>query len=72
MPLLASFDSVHWLAVPIGILYCLPSIVAASRRCKDTFSILALNILAGWTLIGWLIAFIWSFTSEGRWQRRHV
>lgn len=42
------------------VLYMVPSLVAIFRGHKDVVSILLINILLGWTMVGWLIAFIWS------------
>lgn len=53
--------SILLLAVIVGG-YFLPSIIAVKRKHQSTPAVVALNILLGWTLIGWLIAFIWSLT----------
>lgn len=42
------------------VLYMTPSLIAIFRRHKDIVSILMINILLGWTMIGWIIALIWS------------
>ncbi len=47
------------------LLYLLPSAVAALRRHRDRGALLALNLLAGWTGLGWLIALVWSLTGSG-------
>jgi len=39
--------------------YFLPSIVGAARDCKGG-GIFFVNLLLGWTAIGWLVAFIWA------------
>jgi hypothetical protein len=44
--------------------YCLPIIIAAIRHSKSMVGIVLLNILAGWTFIGWIIALIWAITGE--------
>ncbi|MEY8709490.1 superinfection immunity protein [Mangrovibacter phragmitis] len=44
------------------LMYLLPSINAKGRGHKDRKAIYALNIILGWTAIGWLVAFIWSLT----------
>ncbi len=46
------------------VLYVLPSIVAFSRHHTQRDAILVLNILAGWTLFGWVAAFVWAFLDE--------
>ena len=42
-------------------LYFYPTICAAGEHPKIT-PILALNLLAGWTFIGWIAAFIWALS----------
>lgn len=42
----------------IGFAYFLPSIVALSRSHQSWPAILAVNVLRGWTALGWLVAFI--------------
>lgn len=41
-------------------LYFTPSIVAFYRAKPSRYSIAFLNLLTGWTIIGWLAAFIWA------------
>src|SRR2546430_14220253 len=43
-------------------LYFLPAYLA--RKKPDFTSILLLNLLAGWTFIGWIIALIWALTAK--------
>lgn len=47
----------------LGVLYFVPTIIAVKRKHKSTGGIVVLNILAGWTFIGWLIALVWSLSS---------
>lgn len=42
--------------------YFLPTIVALARRHQNGLAIFVLNLLLGWTFIGWAIALIWAFT----------
>jgi hypothetical protein len=44
--------------------YFLPSIVALIRRKRNSLAIFFLNLFAGWTGIGWLIALIWAAIYE--------
>jgi hypothetical protein len=48
------------------ILGFLPTIIALLRGHHNTFAIFLTNLLLGWTGIGWIIAFIWSFTNNSR------
>ncbi|WP_419554913.1 superinfection immunity protein [Candidatus Poriferisodalis sp.] len=52
-------------------MYCLPSVVALLRRQPRTGRIIALNVLGGWTVVGWLLALSWSCAdpNERRQQR---
>ena len=47
----------------IAGLYMLPFIVAAVRSHHQTLAIFVLNLLAGWTFIGWLVAIVWACTA---------
>lgn len=51
------------LLVIVLFLYLLPTFIAGCRGHHNTLAIGALNILFGWTLLGWAVAFIWSFTA---------
>ncbi len=37
-------------------LYLLPTIIGASRKVVNIGSVAAINLLLGWTLIGWVVA----------------
>lgn len=41
--------------------YFLPFCIAYFRLKKDVFAIFTLNLLLGWTFIGWVIALVWAF-----------
>lgn len=43
-------------------LYFLPSIVGYSKR--NFSGIFLLNLLPGWTMIGWVVALVWAVTYE--------
>ena len=44
--------------------YSLPTVCAMTRRHKDTNAIAALNLMLGWTLVGWIVALVWSMTGN--------
>ncbi len=46
----------------IGGLYFLPAVIGFVRDHHSKWAILAVNVFFGWTMIGWLIALIWSLT----------
>lgn len=56
-----------WLSVGIVIsviLYFLPTGIALLRRHHNALAIFVLNLLAGWTIIGWFGALAWSVTGR--------
>jgi hypothetical protein len=46
------------------IVYFIPTLVARLRHHNNKLAIIVLNILAGWTAIGWLVALVWSCTDN--------
>lgn len=49
--------------IALGI-YLIPAGIADYRRHNNRHAIAALNIVAGWTALGWLIALIWALTNN--------
>ena len=47
-----------------AMLYFIPTFAAMNRRHRNRSAIIALNVVGGWTLIGWLVALVWAFTSN--------
>lgn len=48
------------------VLYFLPTIVARQRGHLNTTSITVLNVLLGWTLLGWVAALVWAYSASGK------
>jgi hypothetical protein len=46
------------------VMYFLPSIIALARSKRDITAILLLNLLLGWTVIGWVVALIWAVKTD--------
>jgi hypothetical protein len=46
--------------------YFLPTLLAVIRLHRSVWAIVAVNVLLGWTVIGWLWALIWSLTGNVR------
>ncbi|MEE9247594.1 MAG: superinfection immunity protein [Dehalococcoidia bacterium] len=44
--------------------YFLPAFVAKGRKKQNAGAIFVLNLLLGWTIIGWVIALIWAITVD--------
>jgi hypothetical protein len=46
--------------------YFIPAFIAGCRCHKNGFAIFILNFFTGWTLLGWIAAFIWACVGETR------
>jgi hypothetical protein len=54
-----------WIALAILTFgYLLPTSVAGIRRRWNLGAIFVLNLLLGWTLIGWGVALVWAVSSH--------
>lgn len=56
-------ESLSIVAVSLA-LYMLPTIVGAARQRHNLLAIGVLNLLLGWTLIGWVVALVWALTAN--------
>lgn len=45
-------------------LYLTPSALALHRNCVSTGWIVAINVLLGWTLFGWVVALGWAMSGK--------
>jgi predicted amidophosphoribosyltransferase len=45
-------------------LYLLPTFAAVGRKHRNAGAICALNLLVGWTVLGWIVAMVWSMTAN--------
>ncbi len=54
------------LLIILAALYFLPSLIAKLRGHHSTGAIFVLNLLLGWTFLGWVGALVWSFTGVPR------
>jgi len=45
-------------------LYFIPAVVAVKRNHKNAKAIIALDLLLGWTALGWIAALVWSLTNN--------
>lgn len=50
----------------IGLLFAffLPTLLGAARHHPYHFVIFAVNLTLGWTLLGWIVALVWSLSSS--------
>jgi hypothetical protein len=50
----------------IAAVYCAPAIIAAWRQRRRAERIALLNLVLGWTGIGWIILLVWAAQSRKR------
>jgi len=63
-----SFTVAPWLAgIIIGaVMYFVPAMLAGMNGHRNLSAITMLNLLLGWTVIGWIVALVWACTKERR------
>jgi len=54
------------LFVILIFVYFIPTVVANANRKVNTSAIFVLNLLLGWTLVGWVIALVWALAKEDK------
>lgn len=47
-----------------SLFYLLPTGIAIGRARTNTGAIFALNLFLGWTLVGWVMALVWSVAHD--------
>ncbi|HYW05045.1 MAG TPA: superinfection immunity protein [Gammaproteobacteria bacterium] len=63
--LVESFHSVGFLLIVAAFwfaAYLSPAIMAYVRHHQNEFAILLMNVLLGWTVLGWITALVWAAT----------
>jgi len=45
-------------------MYFVPALIAMARGKRNFGAIVALNIFLGWTLVGWVMALVWSLMQD--------
>jgi membrane-bound acyltransferase YfiQ involved in biofilm formation len=48
------------------LLYFVPTSIARHRQHPQVWAIFWLNLLAGWTFVGWVGAFVWAMINYRR------
>lgn len=47
-----------------AFLYLIPTLIAAGRQHNNQLAIFMLNLLGGWTVLGWIVAVVWACTDN--------
>lgn len=50
--------------VGLMVVYFLPSVVAYARNKRNAGAILILNLLLGWTFVGWVVSLVWAASKD--------
>ncbi len=55
--------------IPIAVVlscagYFLPFLIADHKKHKKLPAIFGLNLLFGWTIIGWIVALVWAYSGN--------
>ena len=50
--------------VSFFVAYFLPFLIAHVREHHNKWAIFVLNLLLGWSFIGWAVALVWAFTQS--------
>lgn len=53
-------------AVVVFVFYFVPTVVAVARQHPNTAPIVVVNVLLGWTLVGYAVALAWAFLAIDR------
>ena len=48
----------------VAIIYFLPALVAYQRHTRNRSQVTVLNILLGWTVLGWVIAYVMAYSPD--------
>jgi Superinfection immunity protein len=59
-------DSVTTGAIIIFVLYFLPTVIGLVRGVRNIGSVIVINVLLGWTVIGWIVALAMAVRSVDR------
>jgi CHASE2 domain-containing sensor protein len=46
----------------LAVLHFAPTFIAVNRRHPRRIAIFVINLLFGWTIIGWIVALVWSLS----------
>lgn len=50
--------------IVVVALYFLPTIIAVTRKKRNLGPIILVNLLLGWSVIGWIVAMVWAMATE--------
>jgi len=48
------------MALILLLIYLLPSFIAVTSKKREALAVILLNVLLGWTILGWIVTLIWA------------
>jgi Superinfection immunity protein len=63
---------IYLFVIAVGLLYFLPTIVAGARDHANAAAVFVLNLLLGWTFVGWVAALVWALAGDVRRSRVYL
>ncbi len=57
-------------AAIFALVYLIPTFVALTRQRDQRLKLFLVNLLTGWTIVGWMVAFIWALALPWDFGRR--
>lgn len=61
--------SLIFMIIITALIYFIPTVVCLIRKHTYKFYIIFINIVLGWTLIGWIVSLIWSFIDNKKTEK---
>lgn len=65
IPFSSPVEGVQALAVLL-FAYAVPTIVTLARKIRNGPAIIVVNVLLGWSIIGWIVALVWASTRDAQ------
>jgi len=62
-------SSLIFIIIITTLIYFIPTGICLIRKHTYKFYIICLNIILGWTLIGWIVSLIWSFIDNKKTEK---
>ncbi|MDQ2924651.1 MAG: superinfection immunity protein [Acidobacteriota bacterium] len=56
----------------IALVHFLPVFIAGARHVSNFWWIVLINVLFGWTLIGWVVALVWALKDDPKWTASYM
>lgn len=55
--------AIAWIFAVLTLGYLIPGAIATTRKHPSSVAVWCVNVLLGWSVIGWIVALIWALTT---------